>query len=85
MREEYSLLLAVASGCLIFLITVGFAFWQSPEILSAAVESGAAVPHPLAGRSRCDGCHGPAGEIPYPLRHLGWSNASCTKCHPADH
>lgn len=83
MREKYSLLLALASGCLIFWITTLFALLQSPEILSASVLRGGVMPHPLEGHGKCDSCHGLAGVKPYPVRHLGWSNNSCTACHPS--
>jgi len=81
MREKYSVHLALATGCLIFFVTTLFALLQSPEILSTPAAEGAAMPHPLTGHQKCDQCHGHSGMIPYPLRHLGWSNASCTKCH----
>lgn len=82
MREKYSLLLALASGCLIFLITTLFALLQSPEILSVSALRGGVMPHPLEGHGKCDSCHGLAGVKPYPVRHLGWINNSCTACHP---
>jgi hypothetical protein len=81
MREKYSVHLALATGCLIFLVTTLFALLQSPEILSTPVAKGAAMPHPLAEHQQCDQCHGHTGMIPYPLRHTGWNNAGCTKCH----
>ena len=81
MREKYSVHLALATGCLVFLFTLLFALLQSPEILSTSVQGGVAIPHPIAGRHKCDHCHGRAGIRPYPVRHVGWNNASCTKCH----
>jgi hypothetical protein len=84
MREKYAVHLALASGGFIFLVAILFALVQSPDILSASVQKGAAVPHPFAGYERCDSCHGRAGMIPYPLRHLGWSNDSCQGCHAQD-
>jgi len=81
MREKYSVHLALATGCLIFFVTTLFALLQSPEILSTPVAKGAAMPHPLAEHQQCDQCHGHTGMIPYPLRHTGWNNAGCTKCH----
>ncbi len=83
MRERYAIYLALATGCLVFLITMLFALLQSPEILSSAVQKGRTIPHPVADRGQCDNCHGRAGIQPYPIRHLGWSNASCPKCHLA--
>lgn len=83
MREKYSVYLALATGCLIFLVTTLFALLQSPEILTASVRGGVAMSHPVAGREQCDTCHGSAGIKPYPVRHLGWSNGSCTRCHPS--
>ena len=83
MREKYSVHLALATGCLVFLVTLLFALLQSPEILSTSVQGGVAIPHPIAGRQKCDQCHGRAGSRPYPVRHVGWNNASCTKCHLA--
>ncbi|MDO9080117.1 MAG: hypothetical protein Q7U44_04900 [Desulfuromonadales bacterium] len=84
MREKYSVQLALASGGLIFLVTILFAVVQSPDILSASAQTGAAVPHPFSGYERCDSCHGRAGMMPYPVRHLGWSNGSCQGCHALD-
>lgn len=83
MREKYSVYLALASGCLIFLVTILFALLQSPEILTASVQRGGAMPHPFAGKEQCDTCHGFSGIKPYPIRHLGWSNGSCIRCHPS--
>ncbi|MDZ4185675.1 MAG: hypothetical protein U1D97_11935 [Desulfuromonadales bacterium] len=84
MREKYAMHLALASGGLIFLVTILFALVQSPDILSASVQTGADVPHPLAGYESCDSCHGREGMMPYPVRHLGWSNNSCQGCHGRD-
>lgn len=81
MREKYAVHLALASGGLIFLVTILFALVQSPDILSFSVQKGAAVPHPFAGYETCDSCHGRTGIMPYPIRHLGWSNSSCHGCH----
>lgn len=81
MREKYSLLLALATGCFIFLVTALFALLQSPEILTVSVREGVEIPHPVVGHEKCDACHGSAGGKPYPVRHLGWSNGSCTRCH----
>lgn len=81
MREKYSVYLALATGCLIFLVTTLFALLQSPEILTASVRGGIAMSHSVAGREKCDNCHGSDGIKPYPVRHLGWSNGSCTRCH----
>lgn len=81
MREKYSVHLALASGGLIFLVTILFALVQSPDILSASVQVGMAIPHPVAGHQECDSCHGRTGIMPYPVRHLGWSNGSCEGCH----
>lgn len=83
MREKYSVYLALATGCLVFLLTGLFALLQSPEILTASLRVGVAMPHPVAGKEQCDTCHGSAKIKPYPVRHLGWSNGSCTRCHPS--
>ncbi len=83
MRERYAIYLALATGGLVLVITMLFALLQSPEVLSTAVREGRAIPHPVADHQQCDSCHGRAGIQPYPIRHLGWSNASCTKCHLA--
>ncbi|MBW6520193.1 MAG: hypothetical protein K0A99_04155 [Desulfoarculaceae bacterium] len=81
MREKYSVHLALATGCLIFLVTTLFALLQSPELLATAGQGEVAMPHPLVAHQKCDNCHGHAGIRPYPIRHLGWSNTSCPKCH----
>jgi hypothetical protein len=81
MREKYAVYLALASGGFVFLVTTLFALVQSPEILTASVRKGAAIPHPVAAHEKCDTCHGRTGMMPYPIRHLGWSNASCEGCH----
>jgi len=85
MRELYSTHLAGISGILIVGITLLFALIQSPEIVSAP-ESALAkdaqpIAHPLEGYEGCHGCHGLKGKMPYPVKHLGWSNTSCTRCH----
>lgn len=85
MRERYSNHLAAVTGVLIVLAAVAFALVQSPELwaLSAgtAAAQARAVPHAIEGRGRCDRCHDRRGVRPYPIRHLGWSNESCTRCH----
>ncbi|MDW7711909.1 MAG: hypothetical protein SCH98_15700 [Deferrisomatales bacterium] len=85
MRELYSRHLAAVTGALILLAAVVFAVVQSPEVweLSAGTAASQAqeVSHPIEGRERCGACHGPQGVKPYPVRHLGWSTASCTRCH----
>jgi hypothetical protein len=81
MREKYSFYLALATGGLIFVITLWFALLQSPETLSVSVRRGMAISHPVEGHHECDSCHGRTGTNPYPVRHLGWSNTSCTRCH----
>jgi len=85
MRELYSTQLAAISGILIVGITVLFALIQSPEIVFApgsVVAKGAeAIAHPVEGHEGCDSCHGLKGEMPYPVKHLGWSNRSCMRCH----
>lgn len=83
MRERYSVHLALATGGLVFLVTLVFALLQSPEILFTSVREGGAIPHPSAGRQKCDYCHGRTGIRPYPVRHVGWNNASCPQCHPS--
>jgi hypothetical protein len=86
-REQYSILLAIAAGGLILIVTVVFALIQSPELLdfpeSPLVKSAVAIPHQVDGRSDCVRCHGTRGVQPYPARHTGWSNTSCRKCHAA--
>lgn len=89
MREKYAVHLALATGCLVLLLTILFAIFQSPETLSTPITKGSAIPHPLAGHRPCDQCHGPAGILPYPVRHLGWDDFACIRCHvplpmPAD-
>jgi hypothetical protein len=85
MRERYSKHLATVTGALIVLAAVAFGLVQSPGLwaLSAgtAVAEARPVPHAIEGRQRCDRCHGRGGVRPYPIRHLGWSNESCTHCH----
>ncbi|MEW6594638.1 MAG: hypothetical protein AB1413_07195 [Thermodesulfobacteriota bacterium] len=88
MRELYSTQLAIAVGILILIASAAFALMQSPELLehgeTAAVRSAMAMPHPVEGMRSCHQCHGIKGELPYPLKHTGWSDASCPKCHRAD-
>jgi hypothetical protein len=78
--------LAVISGTLIILLAVLFAVIQSPALFQRPAGVAAAIPHPLEGFRECESCHGLKGDIPYPIRHLGWSIESCTRCHePSDH
>lgn len=81
MRETYSVHLAVISGTLIILLAVLFAVIQSPALFERSVGVAATIPHPLEGFRQCESCHGLKGDIPYPIRHLGWSIESCTRCH----
>jgi hypothetical protein len=85
MRQLYSTQLAVATGIIIVILTAVFALIQSPEMLkfpeTTAVTAAMAVPHPVEGMDICDSCHGIKGTRPYPLKHIGWNNKSCTKCH----
>jgi hypothetical protein len=81
MRELYSFLLSIVAGLFIVIVTVIFAMIQSPEILYAPEREFMSIPHTIKGRIQCDGCHGIKGIKPYPIRHLGWSNESCMKCH----
>lgn len=83
MREKYSLYLGLGTGGLVFLLTLLFAFLQSPETRSLSVKRGFVIPHPVEGYRECDSCHGLKGKYPYPVRHLGWSNRSCVSCHPS--
>jgi len=87
MRERYSNQLAAVTGILIVLAVAAFALLQSPELqalsLGKAAARAQAIPHALAGRNQCDRCHGPQEIRPYPVRHLGWHNTSCTRCHAA--
>jgi cytochrome b subunit of formate dehydrogenase len=41
------------------------------------------IPHDLAGREKCDACHGPGDLKPYPADHQGRTNDTCTGCHQA--
>lgn len=85
MREYYSIQLALVVGLLILVISAFFAFRQSPELLehreSAAVKAAGALPHPVAGMEECHDCHGLKSNLPYPQKHTGWSDQSCTRCH----
>jgi hypothetical protein len=81
MRELYSTQLAVIAGILVVTMTSIFALIQSPEKLSVLERTSINMPHPLTGYEECDTCHGLKGDSPYPVKHLGWSNSSCTKCH----
>ena len=84
MRELYSTALATVSGILIVAVTLAFALVQSPELFGpegTAVRRAGVIPHPLAGMEQCVACHGIGKILPYPMRHLGWSEKSCTKCH----
>jgi hypothetical protein len=84
-RETYSVHLAIVTGALIVVLAVIFALIQSPDLLELTARSAPAIPHPLEGYGECEVCHGVKAEIPYSIRHLGWSNASCTRCHaPSD-
>jgi len=85
MRQLYSTQIAIITGILIILLVIGFAVMQSPEILefpetSPVVRAGV-MPHAVQGYERCNACHGIDGIKPYPIRHLGWDNKSCIKCH----
>lgn len=81
MREVYSIQLAIVVGVLVFLVSAVFALVQSPEILSAPDRRSMCPAHPVEGYEQCGACHGIKGPMPYPIKHLGWSNQSCTKCH----
>ncbi len=81
MREVYSTQLSIVVGVLIFMVTAIFAIIQSPEMLSAPERISVSIPHPVEGYEQCDACHGIKGTRPYPVKHTGWSNGSCTKCH----
>ena len=81
MREVYSTQLAIIVGFLIVSVTAIFALMQSPETLSVPERTFIYMPHPVEGHEQCDICHGLKGTVPYPVRHLGWSNKSCAKCH----
>lgn len=87
MREYYSTHLALVVGLLVLVISAFFAFRQSPELLeyreSPVVKAAMALPHPVAGMEGCHDCHGPKSDLPYPVKHTGWSDQSCTKCHEA--
>ncbi len=85
MRELYSTQLAITAGVLILIATVIFSLAQSPELLefkeTAAVKSARQIPHPIKGRQQCNSCHALKSSQPYPVKHAGWSVASCIKCH----
>lgn len=85
MREQYSIRLALAIGALTLVVTVFFAFFQSPGLLDlpekSVVKSAAAIPHLIKGRDNCTRCHGLSGGQPYPVKHAGWSDGSCPQCH----
>jgi len=87
MRQQYSTQLAITAGVLILIATAVFSLVQSPELLAfkeaAAMKSAPPVPHPFAGRRNCRDCHALRSMIPYPLKHAGWSNESCPRCHAA--
>lgn len=86
----YSTQLAAATGVLIIAVTMVFAFIQSPELLAlpetAVTKDAGKIPHPIIEEWQpCAKCHGLKKIKPYPLRHAGWGNESCTKCHvPVD-
>jgi hypothetical protein len=85
-RETYSVHLATVTGTLIVLLAVLFALIQSPTLFETTARVAAEIPHPLEGFKQCESCHGLKADIPYPIRHLGWSIESCTRCHaPSDH
>lgn len=88
MREQYSTQLARAAGVLILIASAVFSLVQSPEMLEfndvAAVKSSPPVPHPAEGYSKCNSCHALKSENPYSLKHAGWSNESCLRCHEID-
>jgi cytochrome c553 len=85
MRQLYSTQLAIAIGILILAVTLLFAFFQSPELMEmderSAMKTAYDIPHPIQGMQHCNSCHGLKGEKPYTLKHAGWNNESCTKCH----
>lgn len=81
MRESYSIQLALATGALVFLVTLLFALVQSPELFVSAMPPAPRMGHALEGHHQCTDCHGREGIRPYPWNHVGWSLASCTKCH----
>ena len=85
MREEYSNHLAIITGALIVFLAVIFAWIQSPDLFEITARPADPIPHPLQGYEECEACHGVKEEIPYTIRHLGWSIKSCTRCHaPSD-
>ena len=85
MREKYSIYLALVTGALIVFLAVIFAWIQSPDLFEVTAGSADAIPHPLEGYRECETCHGVKADIPYTIRHLGWSIKSCTRCHaPSD-
>ncbi|HKC95763.1 MAG TPA: hypothetical protein VKB81_17255 [Nitrospira sp.] len=85
MREKYSFHLAIITGALIVFLAVIFAWIQSPDLFEITARPADPIPHPLQGYEECEACHGVKEEIPYTIRHLGWSIKSCTRCHaPSD-
>jgi uncharacterized paraquat-inducible protein A len=81
MREIYSKQLAIAVGIITFLIVMIFSLLQSPEVLSSGYKSSSTIPHPVEGYENCSSCHSIKADWPYPIRHIGWSDNSCLKCH----
>jgi cytochrome b subunit of formate dehydrogenase len=47
----------------------------------ATPESPSVIPHDIAGRAACAGCHGLAGKNPYPHDHLEIPSTQCLRCH----
>jgi hypothetical protein len=81
MREAYSTQLAMVAGVLMLLVTLLFALVQSPELTTAQARRAPALPHPLQGFHACHLCHGIGESNPYPIRHLGWHETLCLRCH----
>ena len=81
MREIYATQLAIITGFLIVVVTLIFALIQSPEMLAGPERTSTPIPHPVEGYEPCDRCHGLKGVRPYPIKHLGWNEKSCIKCH----
>jgi len=81
----YSIQLAMMTGLLIILVAGAFALIQSPEMLESprmeAMVVAQKIPHPIQGHENCESCHGLKDMKPYPIKHLGWKNESCMKCH----
>ncbi|WKZ32388.1 MAG: hypothetical protein QY316_10780 [Thermodesulfobacteriota bacterium] len=81
MRETYSTHIALLTGFLILVVTAAFALIQNPGLSALDRRSAPYIPHGTDGKENCLACHGHGATSPYPQKHLGWKEASCTRCH----